>query len=152
MPTAAGIWTPEQHCSHWRLMQMREDTESMHTDIKCVLCLCAVTGSLPFVQMLIPCVTFLPGLPSRLTKPLHVSPEASFWLFSSVMGRTTLSSWGTKVNGYRLPSCLFLLDLTRLFHYWARRALQSLLQRVLQCCSSIDIQFIRNRPEMRKCL
>lgn len=152
MPTAAGIWTPEQHCSHWRLMQTRVGTESMHTDTERVLCLCTVTGSLPFVQMLIPCVTFLPDLPSRLTKPLHVSPQASFRLFSSVMGRTTLSSWGTKVNGYRLSSCLFLLDLTHLFHHWARRALQSLLQQVLQCYSSIDIQFIRDRPEMRKCL
>lgn len=69
-------------------------------------------------------LSFSSRYPGLLAKLLHVSPQASF--NSSITGRTTLSSWGRKVNGHRVPSCPCLLVLSRLFLRSMRTALHSL--------------------------
>ena len=81
--------------------------------------LCQRTSSLPCMQVFLVYVEFQLSFLLQISQSSNQT-AASFssgflQLLSSVMGRTTLSSWCIKVNGYRVPSCLCLLVSTRIF-------------------------------------
>lgn len=108
----------DRNCSHWEYIYVYIWIEQWET-VFCLkhkqLTLCASVPNKCWFT------AFLFFLSFSQTAACFFS--GSLQLLSSVMGRTTLFSWGTKLNGRRLPSCLCLLVLAHHFLQSMRRAL-----------------------------